>query len=100
MYYDRQGNPISQAAWLRSCIGASERVAETTLPNGRWVSTVYLGLDHRFGNDGPPLIFETMAFPSHGEWGELDCERYSTEEEAVAGHQRMVEKWTADNPEE
>lgn len=26
-----------------------------------WVSTVFLGLDHRHG-DGPPLIFETMVF--------------------------------------
>jgi len=24
------------------------RVAETTLPNGRWVSTVWMGLDHNF----------------------------------------------------
>jgi hypothetical protein len=66
------------------------------LPSGYWVSTVWLGLDHRFG-DGLPLIFETMVFPAKDgavtSWGELDSNRYSTEEEAVAGHNAMVEEW-------
>lgn len=70
-----------------------KRVAETTLPNGRWVSTVWLGLNHQYG-DGPPLIFETMVFPNQKDMGELDCDRYSTEAEALAGHAAMVDKWT------
>lgn len=47
-----------------------------------WISTVWLGLNHNFF-DGPPLIFETMIFG-----GNLDQEmwRYSTVEEARAGH--------------
>jgi predicted cobalt transporter CbtA len=57
------------------------------------VSTVWIGIDHRFGDDGPPLIFETMVFNRAEGWGELDCERYSTEAEAVAGHAAMCEKW-------
>jgi hypothetical protein len=46
------------------------------------VSTVFLGIDHNFGN-GPPLLFETMVFG-----GEYDgyCKRYSTWEEAEGGH--------------
>ena len=77
-----------------------KRVAETTLPNGRWVSTVWMGLNHRFG-DGPPLIFETMVFPSRDDMGDLDSDRYSTEAEAFAGHERMVAWWTNhDEPEE
>lgn len=58
------------------------------LPGVR-VSTVFLGLDHRFGSDGPPLIFETMVFG-----GELDQEqeRYSTWEEAERGHAAMIER--------
>jgi len=39
------------------------------------------------------MIFETMVFPKHGDWGELDCMRYSTEAEALAGHADMVAKW-------
>src|SRR5204863_9223826 len=52
------------------------------------VSTVFLGLDHSFGG-GAPLLFETMVFggPLAGEQ-----ERYSTWEQAEAGHKLMVEK--------
>jgi hypothetical protein len=52
------------------------------------VSTVFLGLDHQFG-DGPPLLFETMAFVADDSVG---CERYSTWAEAEAGHRRWVAK--------
>jgi hypothetical protein len=32
-----------------------------------WISTVFLGLDHNYSDDGPPHLFETMAFgpPDH-----------------------------------
>ena len=75
--------------------GKKKRVAETTLPGGKWVSTVWLALDHQFLVDGPPLIFETMVFASNGSGHDLDCERYATEAEAVAGHEAMVRKWQA-----
>lgn len=103
-YYDRQGHPLTLQEWvaLYETHEAEKRVAETTLPNGRWVSTVWLGLNHQFGN-GPPLIFETMVFlPREADVGlgeELDCDRYSTEAEALAGHERMCLKWAADDPE-
>lgn len=63
-------------------------VAKTKVYEGCEVSTVFLGLDHRFG-DGPPLVFETLVFGGT-EDGEGD--RYSTYAEAVAGHARFVEK--------
>ncbi len=99
-YYDRQGNAMTMTEWAQSfeTRSADKRVAETTLPNGRWVSTVWLGLNHAFGS-GAPLIFETMVFPKRGDFGELDCDRYSTEAEALAGHEAMCAKWTAENPE-
>ena len=52
------------------------------------VSTVFLGLNHAFG-DGPPLWFETMVFG-----GELDQEqeRYSTIEQARLGHAQICDK--------
>jgi hypothetical protein len=57
------------------------RVADDTLGAVR-VSTVFLGLDHRWG-DGPPLLFETMVFggPLNG-----NQERYSTWDAAAEGH--------------
>ena len=60
-------------------------------PAGRRVSTVWLGLDHSFGREGPPLIFETMLF-ERDSWSEEDVARHSTLEEAEAGHRRMVAK--------
>lgn len=55
------------------------------------VSTVRLTCDH--GRGGTPLWYETMVFPMDG-WGDLFCERYSTRDQAVAGHQVAVETWT------
>ena len=92
LYYDKQGNPITMEEWARlSSDMEYRRVAETT-GCGKWVSTVWLGLNHSHGG-GPPLIFETMVFDvdKDGEinWSEIDADRYSTEEEALKGHERL-----------
>lgn len=91
--YDRQGRPITLGQWISQSSPDARRVAETTLPSGIWVSTVHLGLDHRFSLSGPPLIFETMVFTTAERLTELDSDRYSTEEEARAGHARLVLAW-------
>jgi hypothetical protein len=66
----------------------SRIVAKTDLPDDIQVSTVFLGMDHSFGDDGPPILFETMIFG-----GALDGyqERYSTWEEAEEGHRLALE---------
>jgi hypothetical protein len=57
-------------------------------PNIR-VSTVFLGLNHQY-EEGPPLVFETMVFGgAHDQAWE---ERYSTYDEAKAGHEAMIER--------
>jgi hypothetical protein len=83
-----------------SCLPAVERQVDTRADlDGRWVSTVWLGLDHSFGS-GPPLIFETMVFRSKdGPLHDLECDRYSTEVDALAGHSRLCEKWSVEQPE-
>ena len=92
--YDKHGNPITWNEWVAIVQNQPDhkRVAETDLPDGKWVSTVWLGLDYSFSGEGPPIIFETMVFPARDNWRELDMDRYSTPEEAEEGHQRMVEK--------
>ena len=70
---------------------SNRSIAKTTLDDGTYISTVFLCFDHQFG-DGPPLLFETMVFSEHGSWAEEDMDRYSTYEDAVEGHRRMVEK--------
>lgn len=93
-YYDKDGTPISDVlAWGKKLEDIEyKRVAKTTLPDGTWVSTVWLGLDHQYG-DGPPLIFETMVFEAEHDLGELDQKRYSTLAEAEDGHNAMVKRW-------
>jgi len=62
------------------------RVDRTPLFDGVYVSTVFLGLDHQWG-DGPPLLFETMVF---GWTSSAWCLRCSTWEQAEAQHARAV----------
>lgn len=96
--YRRDGTPYPEGdkgliEWGKDCEKREYKiVAQETLANGNFVSTVWLGIDHAF-DGGKPLIFETMVFPKKGNWGELDCDRYSTEAEALEGHKKMVEKW-------
>lgn len=61
---------------------------DTHLPNGAWVSTVFLGINHRWGS-GPPLLFETMVFWETGRGPELQV-RWSTWLEAEEGHQAIA----------
>ncbi|MCB1712828.1 MAG: hypothetical protein KDH96_10220 [Candidatus Riesia sp.] len=77
--------------WAEEFETQDRRVRLTKLPGGYRVSTVFLGIDHQWG-DGPPLVFETMVFGPKG-WGEMDMDRYSTWDEAVSGHKAMVERW-------
>jgi hypothetical protein len=89
-YYDRDGTEITADEWTAKRRQTDEyrRVAVTTVDDKMTVSTVWLGLDHNWGG-GPPLIFETLVFdgPMDGEMA-----RYSTEAEAVAGHEAMVKR--------
>jgi len=84
------GEPVAEpdlfrwAQWLER---APDRiVARTEIDGGGVVSTVFLGIDHAFG-EGAPILFETMVFD-----GPLsdEQERYQTRQEAVAGHALMV----------
>lgn len=50
------------------------------------VSTVFLSINHNFG-EGSPILFETMIF---GGDSHKYQERYATWDEAVAGHDEAV----------
>ena len=76
--------PANTEEWARFFENIdNRRVASTNFGEDIRVSTVFLGLDYRFGNDGPPLIFETMIFG-----GDFDDwqKRCSTWEEAETLH--------------
>jgi hypothetical protein len=84
--FDRDGNPLDLMGWAALIEDQNYKRVAFSQVGAVEVSTVWLGLNHNFGS-GPPLIFETMIFG-----GEHDSyqDRYSTEAEALAGHDRIV----------
>jgi hypothetical protein len=83
----REVVPCDLMTWAKSFETSERKVAKTAIGDSS-VSTVFLGLNHQWG-DGPPLLFETLVFggPLDG-----DMERYSTYEQAEAGHAAMCER--------
>jgi hypothetical protein len=74
--------------WARWFEGSRDKriVARTEIADAQ-VSTVFLGLDHGWFQDGPAILFETMVFD--GPWsGEM--ERCATWDQALEMHARMV----------
>ena len=70
-------------------MGGHHRViVQTDVNEDVKVSTVFLELDYQWV-DGPLPTYETLVFG-----GEMDGEkeRYSTKDEAVAGHDAMVQR--------
>lgn len=95
--YRRDGTPYPDGdeglfEWAKDIESREKQIVrQETLPNGYFVSTVWLGLNHQW-SEGPPLIFETMVFLPNSHSDDY-CERYSTEDEALAGHVRAVEEY-------
>ena len=73
--------------WARSFEGTDRCVAVDELPNDVRVSTVFLGLNHNWG-DGPPVLWETMIFGGAHD-GYQD--RYSSRDDAIAGHAKALQ---------
>lgn len=97
------GEPVPEPdilKWGRWFEGDTRRIANTK-GEGYTISTVFLGLDHNFSGEGPPILFETMVFKNK-DWDgdgkdglpDEDCARYCTKKEAEAGHTAMVAKWS------
>jgi hypothetical protein len=73
--------------WGQWFATADRTVARTEVA-GAQVSTVFLGFDHGFGATAMPVLWETMIFGGpHDDWQE----RYTSHEDALAGHARAVE---------
>jgi hypothetical protein len=75
---------VTWAVWMET----ADRHVKLTEQGDVRVSTVFMGLDHNFGDlFGLPILFETMAFVGHESVAQ---DRYRTWEEAEAGHARIV----------
>jgi len=53
------------------------------------VSTVFMGLDHRYFGEGPPVLFETMIFGGPPEIDERQW-RWCSWDDAEVGHKTVV----------
>jgi len=87
---DEAGQPVREPDLLKWSQWFEPRkriLAQATVADGVFVSTVFLGVDHNFYNDGPPVLWETMIF---GGPYNLWMERYASRAEAEAGHARVV----------
>lgn len=96
-YYVLEGREpklVDMMTWATYLEKANRHVAETEVTPGVRVSTVFLGLDHNFFGEGPPILFETMTFSDYGETG-TGFGRYATWAEAELGHMEAVEELQA-----
>mgnify|MGYP001559975234 CR=1 FL=1 len=90
MYYRLDGNIVTHVddvmEWSR-WFAKANRIIKRDVIDSVIISTVFLGIDHNFGDSGPPILFKTIIF------GDDDVEdhHYATYDEAVAGHERIVE---------
>lgn len=69
---------LTWAKWFEH----ADRQLAIDVINDVTISTVFIGTNMQYG-DGPPLLFETMIF---GGINDEFTQRYSTYEEAMAGH--------------
>lgn len=107
-HFDRDGEPITLRQWALLHGQPDYAIVKQEEVGPYWVSTVWLGIDHGFSMRGVPIIFETMVFsadehyvrPQETPWGEMggywvrddfDQRRYSTEAQAIAGHEETVQ---------
>ena len=77
---------MTWAKWF----GSSDRHVANTEVGPFRVSTVFLGLDHQFTADGPPMIFETMLFDEDHKATDDYQTRCATWEQAEVMHKEAV----------
>lgn len=64
-YYKLEGKtvvPCDQVCEFSRWFETADRIVKQEQVGRFWVSTVFLGIDHRFEEPGPPLVFESAVF--------------------------------------
>lgn len=90
---DRNRNPVSSSFAERMDFQRRNRwywqVVGRSWARGYIVSTVFLGTNHNWLHEGPPILFETMIFRE--DWKSTEWQwRSRTWNEAVAVHEKVV----------
>jgi len=92
-YFDRNGNRLQLMDWAKKCEDDEYRKVKQDKIGKYFISTIWFGLNMNFFSNQEPLIFETMIFLDDDD--QLDefylyQEEYSTEQQALEGHERAV----------
>lgn len=92
---DKNNNPVPEpdvvkwGIWFEQ--SHSRRIVEQTHIGKYWVSTVFLGIDHNYGGEGDPVLWETMIFlEDNDNWEDKYCDRYTSHKDALWGHQIAI----------
>lgn len=91
---DKEPVPAEMLEWAAFFEDIDQRMIARDDLGEVLISTVFLGLDHSYSDEGPPLLFETMVFNTKK--GEEDMYRYSSWDEAVAMHNKLVERYSVE----
>lgn len=88
---ENRPKPADLMTWGRWFENNNRVVDFTQITSTVYVSTVFLGIDHRhFGHGpGPPILFETMVFDGDNS---TECHRYVSWDDAVTGHRATVRR--------
>ncbi len=96
MYFDRQGIEMELMDWGRKCEDEDYKILKQEEIDRYFVSTVWIGLNMQMFKQLPIQIFETMVFLKDEDNKNPDDplnmyqKRYSTEEEALRGHEETL----------
>jgi hypothetical protein len=93
---DEQGQPqpATLMEWGQWFETAHRHIADDHVGDIR-ISTVFLGADHNWRDEGEPLIWETMIFGGDHDQSQWRC---STREQALAQHDAAVKLAKGESP--
>lgn len=93
MHYDLNDKPYEgdtesiMFQWAKDFENIENRRVGLDTVGNKTISTVWLGTNHAFSPDSPPLIYETGVCGPDGDWDIIT--RYSTREQAIKGHEEI-----------
>jgi hypothetical protein len=95
---DENGEPVSERnerKWKRWHRENMERkFVRESFRSGFRFRTMFLGQDMSFGQSEKPVLWETLVFNREVSPRGLERQRYSSREDALIGHDKLVEKYT------
>ena len=89
---DDKGRPrqVDLFTWARWFGSPAKRIVCQETIGQNSISTIFLGIDHSFTEEGPPVLWETMTFGAKLDQAQMRCA--GSKEQAEAMHEAMVRR--------